>query len=251
MSATSHTPAFGVRDLDEFTSRMAQLKAELEPVSATQRYVAHTDGACFGNPEGPGGWAAVVETADTEHSGPDTPWLLWGHLSSTSNNRAEALGVLAAMEWVPSGAHLSVISDSELTVRILQGRYKARANPDIWDRIRRTMTDKKLEIVPDWVRGHAGHAGNELADRLTRLGASNARTDVPTLELLAGVPVASAPEPRRVVKTRSVPPELAGLTPQGDWERQFLQSVAQQLNNERALSPKQQAIVDRIRARGA
>jgi hypothetical protein len=48
-----------------------------------------------------------------------------------------------------------------------------------------------------------------------------------------------------------MPAELEGLTPQGDWERQFLQSVAQQLNNQRALSPKQQAIIDRIRARGA
>jgi ribonuclease HI/DNA polymerase-3 subunit epsilon len=251
VSAAPQKPAFGVRDLDEFTSRLAQLRAELQPVSASQRYVAHTDGACFGNPEGPGGWAAVVETADPEHTVPDEPWLLWGHLSSTSNNRAEALGVLAAMEWVPSGAHLSVISDSELTVRILQGRYKARANPDIWDRIRRTIADKRLEIVPDWVRGHAGHAGNELADRLTRLGASNARTDASTLELLGAHQAASVPEPRRVAKTRSMPAELEGLTPQGDWERQFLQSVAQQLNNKRALSPKQQAIIDRIRARGA
>lgn len=251
MSAAPQKPAFGLRDLDEFTSRLAQLKAELLPMSASQRYVAHTDGACFGNPEGPGGWAAAVETAEPAKTTPDEPWLLWGHLSSTSNNRAEALGVLAAMEWVPAGAHLTVISDSELTVRILQGRYKARANPDIWDHIRRTVAEKRLEIVPEWVRGHAGDPGNELADRLSRLGASNARRDASTVELLGALPAVVAPAPRKSRASRTTPPELEGLTPQGDWERQFLQSVAQQLNSNRSLSPKQLAIVERIRARGA
>jgi ribonuclease HI len=223
----------GVLDLEQFQTRLAELRASLDPPVAAGDYVAYTDGACLGNPDGPGGWAAVV---DRPAGG--EPWLLFGHLSSTSNNRAEALGVLAALEWAPPGSKLLVHSDSELTVRILQNRYKARANPDIWEVLRRTISEKKLGVLPEWVRGHAGDPGNELADRLSRLGAYNAG-----IETLADV----LEEPARAV--RAEPPELDGLEPRGDWERDFVRSVAKQLREGRALSDKQQAVIKRIRAR--
>jgi ribonuclease HI len=194
--------------------------------------VAHTDGACLGNPEGPGGWAAVVETA-----GVPSPWLLFGHLSSTSNNRAEALGILAALEWIPASSRLALFSDSELSVRILQGRYKAKANPEIWSVIFRVKDEKRLTVTPEWLRGHAGDPRNELADRLSKLGALNAAID--SLDMLV-----SEPPPLEV------PPDLVGLEPRGEWEREFLRSVADQLRRNRPLSAKQQVVIDRIRARG-
>jgi hypothetical protein len=42
---------------------------------------------------------------------------------------------------------------------------------------------------------------------------------------------------------------LDDLTPRGDWERDFLKSVRDQLSKGKSLSPKQQAVIDRIRAR--
>jgi ribonuclease HI len=213
-----------VADLPEFAARMAELRQELVAPESPGEFVAYTDGACFGNPEGPGGWAAVF---DTQH--------LWGHLTSTTNNRAEALGVLAALEWAPPASQLRVHSDSELTVRILQGRYKAKANPDIWELIFRARLEKRLELETVWVRGHAGDPRNELADRLSKLGARNG-TALDPLDL-----VLDAPPP--------VPRELVGLEPATDWEREFLTSVADQLRRKRPLSPKQQAVIDRIRSR--
>ena len=223
--------AYGVRDLEEFRARLAELRAALTPPSDSSRYIAYTDGACFGNPEGPGGWAAAVFPPAEA-----APWHLFGHLSSTSNNRAEALGVLAALDWVPPTSELEVHSDSELTVRILQGRYKVKANTDIWDVIRATREAKRLQVTVEWVRGHAGDPRNELADRLSKLGALNGH-----IEELGELPNASAAE--------RVPAELAGLEPRGEWEREFLSSVAQQLRRGRVLTPKQQAIIDRIRLR--
>jgi ribonuclease HI len=166
-------------------------------------------------------------------------WLLFGHLSSTSNNRAEALGLLAALEWTPPGSRLRVHSDSELTVRILEGRYKAKKNVDIWDVIRATREQKRLEVSPQWLRGHAGDPLNELADRLSKLGALNREIDA--LDDLRG--------PNAPVSPPQEPSELAGLEPRGDWERDFLKSVGDQLRRRRALTPKQQAVIDRIRAR--
>ncbi len=202
---------------------MLELRLELSPPAEPGAFVVYTDGACFGNPEGPGGWAAVFED---QH--------LWGHLSSTSNNRAEALGVLAALEWAPPGSRLELHSDSELTVRILVGQYKAKANPDIWALIWKARDDKRLTVEPIWVRGHAGDPGNELADRLSKLGARNG-------EFVDDSVGRAAP--------RAVPKELAGLEPQGDWERQFVSSVADQLRRKRPLSPKQQAVIERMRTR--
>jgi ribonuclease HI len=223
---------YGVQDLEEFRARLDQLRAELAPPTQVGTYLAYTDGACFGNPSGPGGWGAAVSALpDGAH------WDLWGHLSSTSNNRAEALAVLGALEWVPSGSTLTIRSDSELTVRILEGRYKVKANTDIWALIRTTKDEKQLILILEWVRGHVGDPGNELADRLSKLGALNGR-----IEALEASERAEPPRPE-------VPPELVGLVPQGDWERDFLSSVAQQLRRGRALSEKQQAIIDRIRVR--
>src|SRR5207244_13565918 len=98
-----------------------------------------------------------------------------GNMSSTPNTGAEALGVLGAVGWVPAPSQLEVHARSELTVRILQARYKVRANIDIWDVIRRTIDDKQLQLPVEWVRGHAGDPCNELADRLSKIGALNGR----------------------------------------------------------------------------
>jgi ribonuclease HI len=224
--------AYGVHDLDEFRARLAELRSMVTPPLEPGRYVAYTDGACFGNPEGPGGWAAAVFPPDDAAP----PWHLFGHLSSTSNNRAEALGVLAALEWAPPTSQVEIHSDSELTVRLLEGRYKVKANADIWELIFSTRQAKGLQVSVQWVRGHAGDPLNELADQLSKLGALNGRIE----DLGQGV---SAPTAERT------PAELAGLEPRSDWEREFLSSVAQQLRRGRTLSPKQQAIVARIRAR--
>jgi ribonuclease HI len=218
--------AFGRRDLDEFTAGLSELRSSLGPPSTSGAYVAYTDGACLGNPRGPGGWAAVVFAQD------QPTWRLFGHLSSTSNNRAEALGVLAALEWVPPGSRLDLYADSQLMVFQLRGVYKIKANTDIWELIQRSRMEKQLSLQAEWVRGHAGDPFNELADRLAKLGATQGTID----QLERDTP----PSP---------PTEVDGLVPQGDWEREFLRSVRDQLRRGRSLSPKQQAIVDRMRAR--
>src|SRR5262249_38857775 len=77
--------SFGEHDLVEFAARLDELRTTFAPPAEPGEFVAYTDGACFGNPRGPGGWAAAVFV----YAG-DGTWHLFGHLSSTSNNRAEA-----------------------------------------------------------------------------------------------------------------------------------------------------------------
>jgi len=235
------SPLHGVDDLAQFRGRLAELRAALDPPPAGPgAYQVHTDGACQGNPDGPGGWAAVVQ-----HVGSGATWELWGHLSSTSNNRAEALGVLAAVEWVPAGSTVLLRSDSQLTLNQLAGRWKVKANGDIWADIRQTVATKELRITPEWVRGHAGDPGNERADALSVLGA--VRGDAARAEQLR----VDAAGRRPADAGAAVPAELVGVEPRGPWEIQFVASIAKTLRSGRPLSERQLAVLDRIRARPA
>ena len=246
MAADRRGAPHGVADLAEFGARMAELRATLAPAPPTEvgAYLANTDGACLGNPDGPGGWAAVVDQLRLEPA--SATWELWGHLSSTSNNRAEALGVLAALAWVPPGSEVLIRSDSELTIRILAGLYKARANADVWSEIRRAVAERGLRVRTEWVRGHAGDPGNERADALSLLGA--VAGDTQRWRQLRTRP-RGEPQPASTRPAR-VPPELVGLVPRGAWEAAFVASISRQLQSGQALSDKQRAVLDRIRARG-
>jgi ribonuclease HI len=214
-------------NLAEFQARIVELRRQWPELPGNGPYIAWTDGACIGNP-GVGGWGTFIEPA----------WELFGHLARTTNNRAEALGVLAAIEWVPAGSGLLIHSDSQITLGVLRGTMRAKANIDLWQEIRRVLAEKALKLETEWVPGHAGISGNEIADYLSRLGATNG--DAASAEALG----------RPAVPKTATPAELEGLVPRDDWERNFLRSIANQLHAGRRLSDKQQAIVDRIRARG-
>jgi ribonuclease HI len=205
---------------------MATLRRQLPAPAGPGPYVAYADGACIGNP-GPGGWGTFFDA--------DPPCDLWGHLAATTNNRAEALAVLGAIEWVPVAATLLIRSDSRITLGVLDRSMKGRANADIWLEVNRVLAAKALTLRTEWVPGHAGISGNERADFLSRVGATNGN-------------VAAAEALGRPVPAR--PAVLDGLVPHDDWERNFIQSMANQLRSGRTPSAKQQAILDRIRARG-
>lgn len=250
---SSRSPRFGADDLAQFRTRLEALRAEQVPPTGETVYQAYTDGACIGNPSGPGGWGTLF----ARYGGGDDLAELWGHLSSTTNNRAEILAVLAALEWAPPHSTLFLYADSQYTLNVLSGVFKARANLDLWTDVRRVMAEKGLTVHPEWVRGHAGNPGNERADRLAMLGALkgdrrrvvglDAPLVPPTMETELAAEARRSPRPGRPAD--QPPPELAGLAPRGHWETSFLQSVARQLRAGRALSQKQQAVVERIRSR--
>src|SRR5262249_16670881 len=93
-------------NLAEFHARMAVLRASLPAPMRAEPYVADADGACIGNP-GPGGWGTFLQA--------DQQWDLWGHLAATTNNRAEALAVLGAIETGPAGGRVTTHAETPLT----------------------------------------------------------------------------------------------------------------------------------------
>lgn len=85
--------------------------------------VIHIDGASRGNP-GPAAYAVVVETQE------GLPVASFAKaLGQATNNFAEYQALLAALRYATGndGRRVTVISDSELLVRQIQGRYKVKS----------------------------------------------------------------------------------------------------------------------------
>ena len=121
-------------------------------------YEIYTDGSCLLNP-GPGGWGVLIVPAD---GGAATK--LSGGERSTTNNRMEITAAVKALESIPPGSSAVVHSDSEYVVKTMTKGWKRNANKDLWELLELAAAPRNVEFR--WVRGHAGHEGNETADRL-------------------------------------------------------------------------------------
>src|SRR5438105_3828657 len=143
--------------------------------------IAYTDGACMKNPGGPAGWSALLWAAadcgdrDLVREGAAC-FECYGHIpraQTTTNNRAEIAAVLAVLSLAPPTLPLTIYSDSEYTIKVAQGIFQMKANPDLWAFYRQLLGYRKYPPEFKWVRGHAGHLHNERADELAGLGAFN------------------------------------------------------------------------------
>jgi ribonuclease HI len=142
--------------------------------TATQTIVIYTDGACHGNP-GPGGWGAVLRFGGHEKQ-------LYGGDKTTTNNRMELLAAIMALEAITAPHPVQLWTDSQyvrqgITSWIAGWKrkgWKTSAgqpvkNDDLWRRL--DVAAAKYAVDWRWVKGHAGHEGNELADQLATRGA--------------------------------------------------------------------------------
>lgn len=134
-----------------------------------------TDGASRGNP-GPGGYGAILRAVDREGVVHERE-LSQGY-QSTTNNRMELMGAIAAFEALKAPSQVTLYSDSQYVIKAFQDRWiagwKKRGwvnakkepvkNRDLWERLLRAMEPHQVSFV--WVKGHAGHPENERCDKL-------------------------------------------------------------------------------------
>jgi probable phosphoglycerate mutase len=127
--------------------------------SAADWLTAHCDGGSRGNP-GPSGYGAVVE---------DAKGRVLAELSEfvgiQTNNFAEYSGLLAVLKWATeNGAkHVRVISDSELMVKQMQGKYAVKSPilKPLYEEAR-----KLSRRLDGFEMRHTLRGGNKHADRL-------------------------------------------------------------------------------------
>ena len=135
----------------------------------------YTDGACKGNP-GPGGWGVLLTWGGTEKE-------MFGGELATTNNRMEMMAVIEGLSALKQPCSITLYIDSQYVLKgmteWLKG-WKSRGwmtaskepvkNVDLWQRLDTLVNTAGHKIEWRWVKGHAGHPGNERADALANRG---------------------------------------------------------------------------------
>ncbi|RYZ48024.1 MAG: ribonuclease HI, partial [Sphingobacteriales bacterium] len=135
----------------------------------------YVDGACRGNP-GIGGWGAYIQYPDGREQE------LCGSDPHTTNNRMELMAAIQGISALDAQHPLTVWTDSNyvkqgITEWIMGWKKKnwrkadgkPVINADLWQQLDQVCQGRTIDWR--WIKGHAGHAGNERADQLANQGA--------------------------------------------------------------------------------
>lgn len=139
-----------------------------------------TDGACKGNP-GIGGWGVLLKYDGRVQE-------LFGGEKQTTNNRMELLATIRALEALNKPCKIRLHTDSQYVQKgisewihawknrgWLTASKKLVKNVDLWQQLDHLSQQHEIEWI--WVRGHAGHEGNEHADDLANRGVMQVMSD--------------------------------------------------------------------------
>jgi ribonuclease HI len=142
--------------------------------------IIHTDGACKGNP-GPGGWGVLLQAGDHTRE-------MFGGEAHTTNNRMELMAVIQALSALKYPCRVEIHLDSEYVRKGITewvSGWKAKGwrtaskqpvkNADLWQHLDQLVQSSGHDLSWHWVKGHAGHAGNEKADALANQGVDSVR----------------------------------------------------------------------------
>lgn len=136
----------------------------------------YTDGSARGNPDGPGGYGAILQYTDKNGTLHEREYSA-GYVKTT-NNRMELMAVIAGLEALNRPCEVSVYSDSAYVIKAfnehwldnwqkknwMRGKNDPVKNVDLWKRLLSAATPH--EITWNWIKGHAGHPENERCDKL-------------------------------------------------------------------------------------
>lgn len=139
-----------------------------------------TDGACRGNP-GPGGWGVLLRYDGKEKQ-------LWGGEAQTTNNRMELTAAIRGLEQLKRPCRVVLTTDSEYVRKGItewitnwkRRNWKTAArkpvkNADLWAQLDELTGGHEIQWM--WVKGHSGHAENEIADRLANQGVDELQSE--------------------------------------------------------------------------
>ncbi|WP_019894066.1 ribonuclease HI [Hydrogenovibrio halophilus] len=129
----------------------------------------YTDGGCRGNP-GPGGWGAVLEYDGHRKC-------LKGSAPETTNNQMELTAAIEALEALKRPCEVVLTTDSQYVKNGItqwlanwkRNQWRTAAKKPVKNRSLWQALDQAVgrhQVTWEWVKGHAGHPQNELADDL-------------------------------------------------------------------------------------
>ena len=155
-----------------------------------KRVTIHSDGGCEGNP-GPGGWAAVLESGAHKKE-------VSGGEAATTNNRMELQAAIAGLSALKEPCEVDFYTDSTYVregITKWVKSWKVRGwktagkqpvkNEDLWRAL--DAAAARHRVVWHWLKGHAGHEGNERCDVLAAMEIAKVRRQFTAAQLRDGV----------------------------------------------------------------
>ena len=136
----------------------------------------YTDGAARGNPDGPGGYGAVLQYVDSKGILHEKE--LSAGYRKTTNNRMELMGVISALQALKEPCIVELYSDSKYVIDALskgwavswrsKGWVKADKKPALNSDLWKTLLEltEKHELHYHWVKGHAENVHNNRCDEM-------------------------------------------------------------------------------------
>ncbi|AHJ13962.1 ribonuclease HI [Sulfurospirillum multivorans] len=124
------------------------------------------DGSSLGNP-GSGGYCAILRFGSTER-------IVSGGMANATNNQMELLAVIEGLAALKEPCDVTLISDSSYVIKGInewldgwkRKNFAKVKNPEMWQRYLDVSKIHKVHGI--WVRGHDGHAENEMCDKIAK-----------------------------------------------------------------------------------
>jgi ribonuclease HI len=167
----------------------------LAPLTAGRHYLIATDGACIPNP-GPGGWGLIKQLKEGDTLLQQGANAARSEELVSTNNRMELMAAIMAAGGIREAETPAIImTDSNYVFRGItewlpgwkaqgwRGSDGAVKNQELWERLEEACEGKTIHWL--WVKGHSGHALNEIANTLANNAARgkyrNGRQSVKTI----------------------------------------------------------------------
>ena len=136
------------------------------------------DGSSLGNGKGNPRAAAVAVL------GFKGIWKAFGsYLGNATNQQAEIAAATLGLENLKEPCRVRLLSDSRYVVETMGGTWKRKTNHDWWQRLDKAAQRHQIEW--EWIKGHAGHEVQEVADKAARQIAAAGAVDHDVLNELA------------------------------------------------------------------
>ena len=133
------------------------------------------DGSSLGNGRGETRAAAVAVLGFKGY------WKAFGeYLGNATNQQAEIAAATIGLKQLKEPCRVHVLSDSRYVVETMSGNFRKKTNHDWWSKLDKAAS--KHEIKWEWLKGHAGHEIQEIADKAARKIAGLGHVDKSFLE---------------------------------------------------------------------
>ncbi|MEP7147554.1 MAG: RNase H family protein [Acidobacteriota bacterium] len=104
------------------------------------------------------------------------------YLGSATNQQAEIAAAALGLSNLKEPCRVKLFSDSRYVVETMTGNFRKKTNHEWWARLDKAAS--KHEVEWQWIKGHAGHEVQEVADKAARNIAAAGKVDTAMLDEL-------------------------------------------------------------------